>query len=74
MNRNHRRANASELRKSGSIHDKAAAVAQAMHYLAHRAADTATGATLMHRDGTSTYISADAARALYGAGKPEGSA
>ena len=74
MNRHNRRADAAELRKSGAIHAKAAAVAQAMHYLAHRAADTATGATLMHSDGTSTYISADAARALYGAGKPEGRA
>ena len=74
MNCHHRRADAAELRKRCTIHAKAAAVAQVMHFLARRAADTATGATLMHPDGTSTYISADAARAIYGAGKPEGRA
>ncbi len=74
MNCHHRRADAAELRKRCTIHDKAAAVAQAMHFLVRRAADTATGATLTHADGTSTYISADAARAIYGAGKPEGRA
>lgn len=74
MNRHNRRADAAEARRTGTIHDKAAAVAKAMHYLAHRAADTATGATIMHPDGTSTYVSAADARALYGAEPARGRA
>jgi hypothetical protein len=65
MNRHQRRAEATQARRM-SAHDRAAAVAEAMHYLARVAAPTATGATLMHPDGTSTYINAADARSLYG--------
>lgn len=74
MNRHQRRAETAEARKRDTQHDRAAAVAQAMRYLARKAGPTATGATLMHPDGTSTYISAADARAIYGAGKAGGRA
>jgi len=73
MNRHQRRAEAAQPRRA-TTHDKAAAVAHAMHYLAHTAAGTATGATLFHSDGTKSYIDADDARALYGSAKPRGRA
>lgn len=66
MNRHHRRAEAAEGRKRTTAHDKAATVAEALHYLARIAAPTATGATILFPDGSTAYLSADDARALYG--------
>lgn len=73
MNRHQRRAEATQARRM-SAHDRAAAVAEAMHYLARVAAPTATGATLMHPDGSATFTRAAVARALYGAKPARGHA
>jgi hypothetical protein len=53
--------------------EKAEAIAQALRALA-LAGPTATGATLVHRDGTTTYLSVGTARALYATGKQGGRA
>lgn len=73
MNRQQRRAEAARARRD-SAHDRAAAIAEAMHYLANVAASTATGATLMHPDGTTSYISVEDAKALYGSAPARGQA
>jgi hypothetical protein len=73
MNRHQRRAAEAQARKLGG-QDKARAVAQAMQYLAIEAASTVTGATLLLPDGSSLYISASDAQALYGRGTPRGRA
>jgi hypothetical protein len=67
MNRHARRAAAAQERKPRD----AAAIRQAFHYLAHVAAPTATGATLFLPDGSTLYLSADDARALYSEPKGE---
>lgn len=73
MNRHQRRAEAVERRTRNTKFDKAAALRLAMISLAH-AGPTATGATVMHPDGTMTYLSAADARALYGAKPARGHA
>ena len=72
-NRTQRRAEAARARRADNP-SRAELVTLAMRYLADRAGPTATGATLMRPDGTITYLSAADARALYGSGKPEGTA
>ena len=63
MNRHERRAAAAQRRR---LLDRSDAIALTMDYLAHFAADTATGATLIMASGETLYIDADDARAMAG--------
>lgn len=74
MNRHHRRAEAAQARTAGTSPDRAEAIRLAIDHLANIAADTATGATIMHLDGTATYVSAADARTLHGNGPARGQA
>lgn len=71
MNRHQRRADAARDRKRL---DRAEHIRFALDYLAHAAAPTATGATLILPDGSTTYVSAKDARAMHGTGKLGGRA
>lgn len=71
MNRHERRAGAAQDRKRP---DRAEHIRLALDYLASVAAPTAAGATLIMPDGSTTYLSAEDARAMHGMGKPEGRA
>ncbi len=67
MNRHQRRADAAAVRKRP---DRAEHIRLTLAYLANAAAPTATGATLILPDGSTTYLSAEDARAMHGTGKP----
>jgi hypothetical protein len=64
VNRHERRAAAKK--RPANDDGRAEAIRLAYKYLANGAASTATGATIVHPDGTMTYLSADDARSLYG--------
>lgn len=71
MNRHQRRSDAARDRKRP---DRAGHIRFALDYLANAAAPSVTGATLLMPDGSTTYLSAEDARAMHGTGKPGGRA
>lgn len=71
MNRHQRRADGARDRKR---RDRAGHIRFALEYLANAAAPSVTGVTLLSPDGSTTYLSVEDARAMYGTGRPGGRA